>query len=492
MSANLIPILWDATLQTLYMVAVSAILGTLGGLPLGVFLACSQRGELLSAPWINKVLGLVVNATRSVPFIILVVAIIPFTRAIVGTSIGTNAAIVPLTLAAIPFIARLVENAIREVDAGLIEAARAMGATPLQIIRKVLIPEALPGITLGLTLAVVSLIGYSAMVGAVGGQGLGDLGIRYGYQRFMPEVMAAVVVILIVMVQLVQSIGEWIAARVDRRAPAIAAPEFFRRQERTNPMLRLTTLVSALALSSAAMAQDITVGVTPGEHGEIMEKVAEVAAPLGLNIRVIEFSDYVVPNQALADGDLDANSFQHRPYLENQMNDRGFALVEAGTTITTPMGVYSARVDDLADLPEGAQVAIPNDPTNGGRALLILQDLGLVTLTEGTGLVPSPLDIAENPRGLRFLELDAAQLPRALEDADAAVINTNFALAAGLSPREDSIAMEKADSPYVNIIVVQQDRAEEPWVQTLVEAYQSPEVKAFIDETYEGAVITSW
>ncbi len=164
-------------------------------------------------------LGLVVNATRSVPFIILVVAIIPFTRLIAGTSIGTTAAIVPLTIAAIPFIARLVENAIREVDAGLIEAARSMGATPYQIIRKVLVPEALPGITLGLTLAVVGLIGYSAMVGAVGGEGLGDLGIRYGYQRFMPDVMAAVVVILIVMVQLVQSIGERIAARVDKRAP---------------------------------------------------------------------------------------------------------------------------------------------------------------------------------------------------------------------------------------------------------------------------------
>ncbi|WP_298948523.1 methionine ABC transporter permease [uncultured Paracoccus sp.] len=219
MSANLIWLLYDATLQTLYMVAVSTLLGTLFGLPLGVFLATSQRGELLSAPWLNKVLGLIVNAARSVPFIILVVAIIPFTRMIAGTSIGTTAAIVPLTLAATPFIARLVENAIREVDAGLIEAARAMGATPLQIIRKVLVPEALPGITLGLTLAVVSLIGYSAMVGAVGGEGLGDLGIRYGYQRFMPEVMLAVVVILIVMVQLVQSVGEWIAARVDRRAP---------------------------------------------------------------------------------------------------------------------------------------------------------------------------------------------------------------------------------------------------------------------------------
>ena len=219
MSAELIPLLWEATLQTLYMVAASTILGTAFGLPLGVFLATSQRGELLSSPWLNKVLGLVVNATRSVPFIILVVAIIPLTRAIVGTSIGTNAAIVPLTLAAIPFIARLVENAIREVDAGLIEAARAMGATPLQIIRKVLIREARPGIALGLTLAVVSLIGYSAMVGAVGGEGLGDLGIRYGYQRFMPEVMLAVVVILIVLVQLVQSIGEWIAARFDKRAP---------------------------------------------------------------------------------------------------------------------------------------------------------------------------------------------------------------------------------------------------------------------------------
>lgn len=219
MSANLINLLIASTGQTLYMVAVAAVLGTVLGLPLGVFLATSQRDELLSAPWVNKILGLVVNATRSVPFIILVVAIIPFTRFIAGTSIGTSAAIVPLTIAAVPFIARLVENAIREVDAGLIEAARSMGATPLQIIRKVLVPEALPGITLGLTLAVVSLIGYSAMVGAVGGEGLGDLGIRYGYQRFMPMVMLAVVVILVVLVQIVQSLGEGIARRVDKRAP---------------------------------------------------------------------------------------------------------------------------------------------------------------------------------------------------------------------------------------------------------------------------------
>ena len=218
MSANLIPILWESTLQTLYMVAMSTLLGTIIGAPLGIFLATSRRGELLSAPVLNAVLGLIVNAARSTPFIILVVAIIPLTRLLAGTSIGTTAAIVPLTIAAAPFIARLIETAIREIDAGLIEAARAMGATPMQIVRKVLIPEAMPGIILGLTLAVVSLIGYSAMVGAVGGEGLGDLGIRYGYQRFMPDVMLAVVVILIVLVQAVQSLGEWIARRLDHRA----------------------------------------------------------------------------------------------------------------------------------------------------------------------------------------------------------------------------------------------------------------------------------
>ncbi|WP_375464952.1 methionine ABC transporter permease [uncultured Methylobacterium sp.] len=217
MSPELVRLLVQATGDTLYMVALAATLGTLFGLPLGVFLATSRRGELLAAPWLNGALGFVVNATRSTPFIILVVAIIPFTRLIAGTSIGTSAATVPLTIAATPFIARLVEAAIREVDGGLVEAARAFGASPLQIILKVLLPEALPGIVLGLTLAVVSLLGYSAMVGAVGGGGLGDLGIRYGYQRFMPEMMLAVVVVLIVLVQAVQSLGDRLARSLNRR-----------------------------------------------------------------------------------------------------------------------------------------------------------------------------------------------------------------------------------------------------------------------------------
>jgi D-methionine transport system permease protein len=217
MSPELIRLIASSTGETLYMVAVAAGLGTLLGLPLGIFLATSGKGELFAAPWANRVLGVVVNATRSTPFIILVVAIIPFTRLVAGTSIGTNAAIVPLTVAATPFIARLIEGAVREVDQGLVEAARAFGASPLQIVLKVLVPEALPGIVLGLTLAVVSLLGFSAMVGAVGGGGLGDLGIRYGYQRFMPDVMAVVVLVLIVLVQAVQSAGDRLARRLNKR-----------------------------------------------------------------------------------------------------------------------------------------------------------------------------------------------------------------------------------------------------------------------------------
>ncbi|MGO3926950.1 ABC transporter permease [Rhodopseudomonas pseudopalustris] len=218
MSPEIIRLIVESTLDTLAMVGLAGLFGTALGVPLGIFLATSRAGELFAAPVANRIVGVVVNATRSTPFIILVVAIVPFTRLVVGTSIGTAAATVPLTIAAIPFIARVIEAAIREVDHGLIEAARAFGASPLQIVRKVLLPEALPAITLALTLTVVSLIGYSAMVGAVGGGGLGDLGIRYGYQRFMPEVMLTVVLVLIVLVQGVQTLGDTLARKLDHRS----------------------------------------------------------------------------------------------------------------------------------------------------------------------------------------------------------------------------------------------------------------------------------
>lgn len=194
--------------ETLLMVGISGVLGAAGGLPLGVLLYLTDRGALLQNKLLYRVMSLIVNTVRSTPFIILLVAVIPLTRLFVGSSIGTAAAIVPLTIAAIPFAARLIETALHKVDLGLIEAVQAMGATNWQIVYKVLLPEAMPGIVASLTMTFVSLVGYSAMAGAIGGGGLGDVGIRYGYQRFLPEVMLGVVLILVIFVQLVQSLGD--------------------------------------------------------------------------------------------------------------------------------------------------------------------------------------------------------------------------------------------------------------------------------------------
>ena len=217
MSADMLPLLTKALGETVYMVVVSMIVASLIGIPLGVLLATTAKGQILECMPLNRAIGAVVNALRSIPFIILMVAIIPFTRFIVGTSIGTTAAMVPLVLASIPFIGRQVETSLREVPAGLVEAALAMGATPLQIVRRVLLPEAMPSIVAQLTTVIIALVGESAMAGAIGGGGLGDLAIRYGYQRFRPDIMIATVVILIILVQIVQFLGNRLADGLNKK-----------------------------------------------------------------------------------------------------------------------------------------------------------------------------------------------------------------------------------------------------------------------------------
>ncbi|GAP13324.1 ABC-type metal ion transport system, permease component [Longilinea arvoryzae] len=212
-----LPNLWTGTLDTLYMVGVATLFTVALGLPLGVLMVTTDRQGLTPNTPLNLVLGAMINAARSLPFIILLVVVIPLTRLLVGTSIGATAAIVPLSLAAIPFFARVAESALREVDRGLVEAAQAMGCSPWQIILKVLIPEALPSLVLGVALTIISLIGYSAMAGAIGGGGLGDLAIRYGYQRFETTVMIVTVVLLIVLVQGIQALGNRLASRLSHR-----------------------------------------------------------------------------------------------------------------------------------------------------------------------------------------------------------------------------------------------------------------------------------
>lgn len=217
MSAEMMPLLTKALGETIYMVAISMLIASAIGIPLGVLLHVTAKGEFLDAPMVNRSIGAVVNAVRSIPFIILMVAIIPLTRLIVGSAIGTTAAMVPLVIASVPFIGRQVETSLREVPRGLVEAALSMGATPMQIITRVLLPESMLGIVSQLTTVIIALVGESAMAGAIGGGGLGDLAIRYGYQRFRPDIMIATVVILIVLVQLVQFLGNTLAARLDKR-----------------------------------------------------------------------------------------------------------------------------------------------------------------------------------------------------------------------------------------------------------------------------------
>jgi D-methionine transport system permease protein len=223
-SAELLGALWTATLETLYMTGVAALVVVLAGVPLGVLLVVTDRGGLWERPLLSRTLGTVVNVGRSVPFIILMVAIVPLTRLLVGTTIGTTAAIVPLVVAAVPFMGRVVEQSLREVEHGLVEAAVAMGSTHRQVILKVLIPEALPSLVRGVALVVISLLSYSAMAGAVGGGGLGDLAVKYGYMRFRTDVMLGCLVVLLVLVQGVQWVGDRIAARLShatsRRAGA--------------------------------------------------------------------------------------------------------------------------------------------------------------------------------------------------------------------------------------------------------------------------------
>ncbi|APF38597.1 MULTISPECIES: MetQ/NlpA family ABC transporter substrate-binding protein [Chelatococcus] len=251
-------------------------------------------------------------------------------------------------------------------------------------------------------------------------------------------------------------------------------------------------LAAAIGLGAAsAQAETIKIGVTPGPHAQILEAVKPVAAKKGLDIEIIEFSDYVVPNTALDAGELQANSFQNQPYLDNQVADRGFKIESVGLTVNFPLGIYSKKHKSWDEVPDGATIAIQNDPTNGGRSLLLLQDKGVIKLKDGVGFKPTVADIVENPKKLKFLEVDAAQTPRSLDDVAAAAVNTNYAVSAGLKP-QDAILREDAKGPYVNLIAVRSADKDKPWVKTLLESYHSPEVKAFVEETFKGAVLPSW
>ncbi|MCS3446579.1 D-methionine transport system substrate-binding protein [Bradyrhizobium elkanii] len=254
----------------------------------------------------------------------------------------------------------------------------------------------------------------------------------------------------------------------------------------------MTAVAAVTLLVGTARAETVRVGVTAGPHAEILEVVKKVAAGHGFDIKVVEFTDYVIPNQALALGDLEANSFQHEPYLKNQISKTGWKIVKVANTIASPQGVYSLKYKKLADLPDGGRVAIANDPSNGARGLMILALHGVIKLKDPNNVASTIADITDNPKHLRFVELDAAQLPRSLQDVDLVSINNNYAVQAGLNPATDAIAREAADGPWVNIIAVREADKDKPWVKQLIDAYHSEEVKAFLEKRFKGTYIATW
>ncbi|MBY6345549.1 ABC transporter substrate-binding protein [Providencia rettgeri] len=256
------------------------------------------------------------------------------------------------------------------------------------------------------------------------------------------------------------------------------------------PVLALS--VSALLASAAQAAETLSIAATPVPHAELLEFVKPALAKEGVNLDIKVFTDYVQPNQQVADGHIDANFFQHKPYLDTFNKEHKTDLVSVAVVHVEPFGAYSTKIKSLDELKEGALVAIPNDPSNGARALLLLQQAGVLTLKDPSNILATSRDVDQNPKKLKFKELEAATLPRVLADVDIALINTNYALEAGLNPTKDALAIEGADSPYANLIAVAAKSKDDPRVAKLIQALHSEDVKKFIADKYKGSIVPAF
>jgi len=474
--------LFSSTWLTIYMVFLSGLISIFFGLWLGVILFLVKNSDNWGAILFNKTLGFLVNATRSIPYIIFMILLIPITTLIVGTSIGTNASIVPLTFASIPFFARIAEGAIDKVHYGLIEAAQSMGASKWQIVMNVLLPEAKPQLVVGATLTIILLVGYSAMAGTIGGGGLGALAIQFGYERFNLVVMLETVIVLIIIVQIIQSFGDYLV--------------------KSKSLLSLWIVLAVLGLASCGQIistiipsnqKILTIGIMSGPQQDIMSVAQKIAEnKYNLNIKLVPFSDYNIPDEALNSGQIDANIFQHLPFLESQIKNRGYKLTPIAKTFVYPMGLYSIKYKNLHNIPYGSKIAIPNDPSNEGRALLLLQKAGLIKIKLGVSWKATLQNITSNPQKLIFVPMAAAQIPRVLDQVAIGAITNDYVNLAHLN-LSDALFKENKDSPYANIIVVRTDDKNNPEFQTLIKVMHSPEMIKITDKYYpNGAAIPAW
>lgn len=499
--------------ETLLMLAWSGVFVFVLGGVLGVALTVTRAGGILENRPLWQVLDKVTNVFRSIPFIILLAALLPVSRLIMGTAIGVPGAIVPLVVGAIPFFARQVEVSLAEVDPGLIEAADAMGLAPLDIIWRVYLRESVSSLARVTTVTLISLLNLTAMAGAVGAGGLGNFAIQYGKDRNQLDVIYVTVVVLVIMVSLIQIVGNAMAKRssAEHRAAAAAAAGngtatgtgTTGSHTRRNVIIGAAALavgfglyfaVNALTAAPASERLTVKMGVTGTIYEELYAPAKKKLAAEGIDLEIVQFSDYTTPNAALADGDIDLNSFQHRIFFATELEKKGYKLSNIGNTFVQPMHLYSANVASVDEIADGAKVAIPDDVTNGGRALKVLEAAGLIQLSDAAGFNPTVADITANPRGIEIVQLAANNIPSVLPDVAAAVVNGNYAIDNNLS--HDDIIFEDtsiSDEQYWNLTAARTEDLKDPEkvevYRKVIEAYQSADTEGVYDNTYGGNFI---
>lgn len=481
-----------ATWETLYMTTVSMVLVVLIGLIIGLLLFNLGRSKSTVARICYQIISVISNICRSIPFIILIILLIPVTRSLLGTFLGPTAAVLALVISAAPFYARMVEIALREVDEGVLEASRAMGATSGQIVRKVLIPESLPALISGGTVTTITMIGFTAMAGAINAGGLGGIAYQDGFMRNNLTTTLVATALLLIIVFIVQGLGDGLVKFVDKRQNTQNKKSLFAWLGVAIVAL-LTLIVFSLGNQGSTKSENILkIGASPTPHSEILEYVKPLLAKEGINLQIVKFDDYVLPNKALAEKEIDGNYFQHEPFFDLAVKENDYQFANLGGVHIELMGLYSKRIKDVSELKDGAKIITSNSTSDWGRVITILKAADLIDVKAGTDLTTATFDdISENPKKLEFIHtLNPEILSTAYEndEGDLVAINANFADSVGLSPKTNSVLVEEEQSPYGNILVSRKDNQEDPKLKRLNEILHSKEVQEWISEKWQGKI----
>ena len=482
---------------TIDMVAISGVISFVLGISFGVTLVVTNKGGILENMFIYNFFDKMINAIRSIPFLILMILLIPISRMIVGTGFGVAGAIIPLIFGTTPFFSRQIETAISELDSGLIEASLAMGLSPFEIIFSVYLRESISSIARVTQITAINLVALATFAGAIiGAGGLGDIAFRLGHQNNNPDLLWVSIAIIMVFVSLIQWIGNLVIKRKFTIRKTIAFLVLVG--------LGLTLARSVTTIETSEEFAVVSVGVV-GAFQDQWLAVNEELYDERIRVELVYFGEWTLPNSALNDGITDLNAFQTIVFLNRAMDENGYDLAVVGSTFVSPMNIFSERLNIPANpertsllpyLEDGAIVGLPSDPINIGRSLRMLEAAGLIDLDPIADFLVTNLDIVNFHVKLEFLFIDANLLPQSLEDVDMAVINAPQALTHGLSAREsifreDTLNIEIADG-LVNLIVSRAGEEDNPVFLRILNAYQTQAVKDVFENNFEGAFLPAW